>query len=112
MSSGDKRQKSLEKQRRQNCRDIVLSGEAVARFDWRNCEALRLFWLFFGRDNVTTVEMIPIAQVCGYEYGIPFPRLAQRRKCALLMWCNDHIDQLRELMNRIEIEYDLEETSD
>ena len=90
----------------------MLSNQAVAGFDWRNCEALRLFYQFFGRDKVTTNEIRLIAQVCGDKYGIPFPSQVQWRKCILLMWCNHHIDQLRQLMDIIEIEYDLEEISD
>ena len=106
----DKRQKSLEKQRRQNHKDIVLSKQGVAGFDWQNCEAFHLFCQFFGKDKITTNEMRPIAQVCGYEYEIPFPREAQRRKPNLLKWCNDHIDRLRQMLTVIDIEYDLEKS--
>lgn len=104
-NAGDKRQKSLEKQRRQNRKDLLISKQAVEGFDWHNCEALHLFSKFFGREKVTTDDMRPIAQVCGHEYGILFPREAQRRKPNLLKWCNDHIDRLRELMNIIDVEY-------
>jgi hypothetical protein len=65
-----------------------------------------------GWDGLTHAELLSVAQVLVNKLSIPVDREAKRRKCILVKWFDEHLEDIRPLLDFIHLEFETDFKSD